>query len=139
VAGARFHATLTGRPRTLAIMDIGDLVFLGVLLASGVGSVIGASKKKSKGAGMSPKAKPSQATAASSGTGLPLKGVRRAVKPASAVDRSEGEGSPPRPAAPASSLAAPGPPGPVSSPRPRNRWREYVIMKEVLGPPKSMQ
>jgi hypothetical protein len=137
VAGARFHATLTGRPRTLAIMDIGDLVFLGVLLASGVGSVIGASKKKSKGAGMSPKAKPSQATAASSGTGLPLKGVRRAVKPAFPVDRSEG--SPPRPAAPASSLAAPGPPGPVPPPRPRNRWREYVIMKEVLGPPKSMQ
>lgn len=120
-------------------MDIGDLVFLGVLLASGIGSVIGAAKKKNKAGALTPKAKPMAAKPAASppDTGLPPKAQPRPAAAATAPPRPMTR---PRPKAPparavpvAASTASP------ARPLKRNRWREYVIMKEVLGPPKSMQ
>ncbi|MDP6478971.1 MAG: hypothetical protein QGI75_02900 [Phycisphaerales bacterium] len=116
-------------------MDIGDLVFLGILLASGVGSVIGAAKKKNKGGGLTPKTKGVKPTASPPDTGLSLNPPQRAVKttPRTAPPKV----MPQRRAAP----ETPSPPFAASTPssrsRRRNRWREYVIMKEVLGPPKG--
>ncbi|MBP27517.1 MAG: hypothetical protein CMJ63_04795 [Planctomycetaceae bacterium] len=114
-------------------MDIGDLVFLGVLLASGVGSVIGAARKKKKGGGLTSKTKAVKPAASPPDTGLPLNAPQRAAEPAPRT--SPPKDMPPRRRAPLE--MEPHPIAASSRPRRRNRWREYVIMKEVLGPPKG--
>jgi hypothetical protein len=116
-------------------MDLGDLLFLGVLLASGVASVIGAKKKKAAAAGplsKRPRVLPSTALPPTIDTGLretmpPPPKAR--VAPTMQATR-----------APIAGMGV----GPVAaknrSPRPKRRhWREYLIMKEVLGPPVSMR
>lgn len=116
-------------------MDIGDLVFLGALLASGVASVIGAKAKKK--------------TAATGGLGSQVRPPRPATSPV-LLDTGLKKTKPaPKPAiAPVRRLA---PAESIHSTRRaelgiktrrrarRGHWRQYLIMKEVLGPPVSLR
>ena len=116
-------------------MDLGDLLFLGVLLASGIATTIGAKKKKAAAAGPLSK-KPR----VSSSTALPPTldtGLRETMSPPPKARLAPTVQTTP------ASLAGMGVGQAAAknhSPRPKRRhWREYLIMKEVLGPPVSMR
>ncbi|MBT4767222.1 MAG: hypothetical protein HOO04_02555 [Phycisphaerae bacterium] len=116
-------------------MDLGDLLFLGVLIASGIATTIGAKKKKAAVAGplsKRPQISPSTALPSTPDTGL------RKTMPAPSKARVT-PAMHTTPAAPAGMGARPFA-AKNQSPRPKRRhWREYLIMKEVLGPPVSMR
>lgn len=116
-------------------MDLGDIVFIGALLASGVASVIGAAKKKN--AAQAAAAKP----AAAPKTGLPKV---RPQPPRSAASQghvqSDGRAEMGE-AAYARADAAQGEECRSGAPsrRRRTRWQQYMAMRVVLGPPKSLE
>lgn len=129
-------------------MDLGDLLFLGIVVASAIGSAVGGMKKKKALAGGVKKN--SLAGGVMNKTTRP---TRAATMPAATLDTAA---SPPRrprppkstvapvrrmePAASVHSTAAPGLIVHQKSGRPkRGHWREYLIMKEVLGPPVSLR
>jgi hypothetical protein len=118
-------------PHTLPGMDIGDLVFLGVLLASGIGSAIAAKKKKANVGGLKTKVATPR-TAVPPNTGLT---AERPKRPAPLPTQAHPARRPRRPLSSLHNEPAAAPP----KPRRRNRWREYIIMREVLGPPKAAE
>ena len=130
--GDRRGASRRGRmPRTLPGMDIGDLVFLGVLLASGIGSAIAAGKKKAKVSGLKTNVATPK-TGVAPNTGLTAEQPKQPTPlPAQAHPARQLR----RPLSSLHDEPAAAPP----TPRRRNRWREYIIMREVLGPPKAAE
>ena len=117
-------------------MDLGDLLFLGVLLSSGIATAIGAKKKKaalagplSKTTGVSPSTARSSPTL---DTGLrKTKTPQPKVQLAPIMQTTQ---------APIAGIGMDPVAAKNRSPRPkRGHWREYLIMKEVLGPPVSMR
>ena len=134
-------------------MDLGDLLFLGIVVASAIGSAVGGMKKKKALAGgakkknafaggvMKKTARPTRSAAlpATLDTGLqntpasPPRRPRPSTPTAASVKRLA-------PATSVHSTKAPvlGVQQLLARPR-RRHWREYLIMKEVLGPPVSLR
>jgi hypothetical protein len=119
-------------------MDLGDLIVMGGVLLSIIGSAFGAKKKKAA------LAKKAGGPPFSTGSAVPPRATPRTAMPRSQV-------SPPQPvklrrveSTPARTLAE-APPSSFPAPPARSRavtkwsWRQAIIAQTVLGPPRSLK
>jgi len=125
-------------------MDLGDIIIFAGVLASIIGSAVGAARKK-KGLATSAGKDASSRSTGTASTGVPRQGGEGPTAIKTGLKRRRPQVSArPNPSEPTPAVEAAPPPStsrtePVKRRRSHSRWRAAVIAQTVLGRPRGLE